>query len=139
MILLDVKMPSNCFECPMRGVDGLENFCQTNYKSDLSLHNLPDWCPIVAEIPKGHGRLIDADALKKVYETTEDAEYCQWTLYGVTSEIDDAETIIEADKVENEDGKMFDKIISIIFIAFLSFLTIIAIINVVLKITENVM
>ena len=26
--------------------------------------------------------------------TTEDAEYCQWTLYGVTSEIDDAETII---------------------------------------------
>ena len=48
-------------------------------------------------LSKGHGRLIDADKLKEVYENTEDAEYCQWTLYGVTSEIDDAETIIEAE------------------------------------------
>lgn len=48
-------------------------------------------------LPKGYGRLIDADALKQVYENTEDAEVCKWTLYGVTSEIDDAETIIEAE------------------------------------------
>jgi len=53
-------------------------------------------------LPKGHGRLIDADKLKKVYENTEDAEYCKWTLYGVTSEIDDAPTIIEADKEVEE-------------------------------------
>lgn len=52
---------------------------------------------VIATLPKGCGRLIDAGKLKQVYETTEDAEYCQWTLYGVTSEIDDAETVIEAD------------------------------------------
>lgn len=54
-------------------------------------------------LPKNHGRLIDADKLKEVYETTEDAECCQWTLYGVTSEIDDAPTIIKADKAESEE------------------------------------
>lgn len=53
-------------------------------------------------LPKGHGRLVDADALKQVYENTEDAEVCKWTLYGVTSEIDDAETIIDAEECESE-------------------------------------
>jgi len=57
---------------------------------------------IIATLPKGYGRLIDADKLKKVYETTEDAEYCEWTLYGVISEIDDAETIVEAESEVGE-------------------------------------
>lgn len=45
-------------------------------------------------LPKGHGRLIDADALRK-----------KWIFGNVErSTIDDAPTIIEADKgVENDD------------------------------------
>ena len=52
-------------------------------------------------LPKGHGRLIDADALKMDirsnygYEEYEKSEFC--------SELDDAPTIIEADKAESED------------------------------------
>ena len=48
-------------------------------------------------LPKGHGRLIDADELKQVYENTEDSQICKWSTYGVISEIDDAPTVIEAD------------------------------------------
>ena len=25
----------------------------------------PDWCPIICQLPEGHGRLIDADAMAK--------------------------------------------------------------------------
>ena len=51
-------------------------------------------------LPKGHGRLIDADALKMDirsnygYEEYEKSEFC--------SEIDDALTIVEADKEQTE-------------------------------------
>lgn len=38
-------------------------------------------------------RLIDADELKEAFKSTEDANYSQWTLYGVLSEIDDVPTI----------------------------------------------
>lgn len=44
-------------------------------------------------LPKGHGRLIDADALWK-----------KWVFDAIgKQEIDDAPTIIEADKAESED------------------------------------
>lgn len=57
---------------------------------------------ILATIPENHGRLIDADELKEVFNTTEDANYCQWSLNGIVSEIDDAETIIEAESEDKE-------------------------------------
>ena len=49
-------------------------------------------------------RLIDADALKKVFIHTEDAEYAKWTLNGVISEIDDMPTVdvLEQIRVEIE-------------------------------------
>ena len=65
-------------------IDEVARVCEDSVKNGIPL-------------PEGYGRLIDADKLKEVYETTEDAEYCQWTLYGVISEIDDAETIVEAE------------------------------------------
>lgn len=38
-------------------------------------------------------RLIDADELEEVFNSTEDANHCQWTLHGVLSEIRDLPTI----------------------------------------------
>ena len=47
-------------------------------------------------------RLIDADALKETFENTEDAEYCKWSLYGITSEIDDAPTVCDIEQYAKE-------------------------------------
>lgn len=44
-------------------------------------------------LPKGHGRLIDADALKKAYKSG------NWDLHKV---LDGAETIIEAESEDKE-------------------------------------
>lgn len=49
-------------------------------------------------LPKGHGRLIDADELKKYYPHDADWEYPVSTNEYVNETIDDAQTIIEADK-----------------------------------------
>lgn len=50
-----------------------------------------------APLPKGHGRLIDADRLKSIYSINL-ANFN--TVIGIQKWIDDAHTIIEADKEE---------------------------------------
>lgn len=66
-------------------------------------------------LPKGHGRLIDADVLMRLYgledatkygnETAEQQihSYDTMMMYEIADMIDDAPTIIEADKAESED------------------------------------
>ena len=66
-------------------------------------------------LPKGHGRLIDADALEILYGLeyatkygNKSAEqqahsYDTMMMYEIADMIDNAPTIIEADKVESED------------------------------------
>jgi hypothetical protein len=53
-------------------------------------------------LPKGHGRLIDADELKKEYPHDTDCDYPVNTNCCVAESIDNSPTIIEADK-ESED------------------------------------
>lgn len=53
-------------------------------------------------LPKGHGRLIDADELKKEYPHDTDWDYPVNTNCCVVESIDNVPTIIEADK-ENEE------------------------------------
>ena len=60
-------------------------------------------------LPKGHGRLIDADRfLKRVKKDREHEAYMHsWTADNVLERLDSwyAPTIIEADKAESEDGE----------------------------------
>lgn len=51
-------------------------------------------------LPKGHGRLIDADELKKEYPHDTDWDYPVNTNSYVVESIDNSHTIIEADKEE---------------------------------------
>ena len=53
-------------------------------------------------------RLIDANALKKVFIHTEDAKYAKWTLNGVISEIDDMPTVCDIEQIRNEVQRMAD-------------------------------
>lgn len=51
-------------------------------------------------LPKGHGRLIDADRLRSMYSINR-ANFN--TVVGIQKWINDAPTIIEADKAESEE------------------------------------
>ena len=54
-------------------------------------------------LPKGHGRLIDADAL--IYRQTHHGNYCTPFELIDRNDLNNAPTIIEADKAESEGTK----------------------------------
>ena len=68
---------------------------------ELRLHNRTFYDDAIRNgtpLPKGHGRLIDADALWK-----------KWVFDAIgKQEIDEAPTIIEADKVERDEQEKVD-------------------------------
>ena len=97
VIIKGMEMPKSCAECFLR--DGL--FCAASDYKRISYGGLDkkeDWCPL-AEVKTPHGRLIDADELKKEYPHDTDWEYPVNTNEYVNESIDNALTVIEA---ENE-------------------------------------
>ena len=61
-----MELPKNCSECPV-ALSG--KYCRINKTNETyrALPIRPEHCPLV-ELPKHHGRLIDADRLMRVYE-----------------------------------------------------------------------
>ena len=64
-----MEMPLNCLECPMYDWNRQKLCCNAH----LDLRPIPnggvpkpDWCPIICQLPEGHGRLVDADAIEYV-------------------------------------------------------------------------
>ena len=62
----------------------------------------PDWCPIICQLSKGHGRLIDADGMEK--------EVCSGCVYGehkyancIDCALANAPIIVPADTVERSE------------------------------------
>ena len=60
-----MKMPSNCEKCPMCGTESGGNgvyklWCMC-VDIPASSWRRPKDCPIICSLPKGHGRLVDAD------------------------------------------------------------------------------
>ena len=76
---VNLEMPKNCPMCPFAHYDDMFNtfrgcditrgkrWAVKNDKDYAKLSTRPDWCPLV-EVPEPHGRLIDADALHKLFE-----------------------------------------------------------------------
>lgn len=96
ILIRDMTMPNRCFECIFLAT--VPNFFCLAGKRDLRAeHGInisrPDWCPLV-EIPTPHGRLIDADELKKDLTRFYDNEVTARHL------IDEQPTIIEAEGSE---------------------------------------
>ena len=108
VIIKGVDMPSKCWSCPCCVDNGLigrdrEYFCSA-LDSDFEIENLEQRlsaCPL-NELPTPHGRLIDADELKKNmrnYYPSIDHLCC--SQHVVTKrDIDCAPTIIEAEVSE---------------------------------------
>ena len=81
---------------------------EDNYKTYLWWFDTTLYCAIKngTPLPKGHGRLIDSDALEYTCNSDEcgmltGCNHCQYNII-TEDEIDHAPTIIEADKAESE-------------------------------------
>ena len=87
-----IDIPEEKFEYMVKHLGVMSSY---NYDElfDAVIHGTP--------LPKGHGRLIDADVIdNNIYDLTRSMDLN----YGQASEvIDNAPTIIEADKAESED------------------------------------
>ena len=64
-----MEMPINCLECPMYDYNRHKLCCNAHF--DLRpIPNggvpKPDWCPILCQLPEGHGRLGDLNALTRL-------------------------------------------------------------------------
>ena len=64
-VVVRMEMPKGCWNCPC--VNGEYGYCQAD-KDERQIEDpneRPSWCPIICQLPEGHGRLIDADAAYK--------------------------------------------------------------------------
>lgn len=99
IIIKGLDMPKSCEECNFNSDSGFclampWNFCgHTLYEAD----GFPDFCPLV-EIPKGNGRLIDGDELKKHYATYKDYYMGVEFEAIILEDVDNAPTILEAEE-----------------------------------------
>lgn len=83
-----MEMPKNCEECAIKTWDTEDYVCPFSGVSTLCISRQSD-CPLIA-VPD-HGRLIDADALKKEWRNGFHRKI-------VDALMEDAPTIIPADK-----------------------------------------
>ena len=107
-VVVRMEMPLNCERCPMCGTESGGNglyklWCMCG---DIlaSSRRRPDDCHIICALPEGHGRLVDADALKD-YLIAEAASYdLTQGQMGILSEaidmIDEQPTIVPAERSE---------------------------------------
>lgn len=109
VLIKGMEMPSSCDDC--RLTNGISCYAVPEYTEDEVVgrtDDRPDWCPLV-EIPP-HGRLIDADALRLLYDfsgykptgdmTEEEFDRLMYRLPVIRAIIDEAPTIIEAEEGE---------------------------------------
>ena len=57
----------------------------------------PSWCPIICQLPEGHGRLVDAEKLKEYSVHFGETEYTFDFDAVFVEEIDEAPTIVPAE------------------------------------------
>ena len=90
-----MKIPKSCDNCLFRAKSIVTNdYCYLTAKC------LPCECPLI-EVPDGHGRLIDADELRKEFKEPMnwlDAKQCTYHVTGIWSAIDAAETVIPEER-----------------------------------------
>jgi hypothetical protein len=100
VIVKNMKMPKNCGECPFIFSSwGIEYYChlaESSTSAEYVGREKMTNCPLI-ELPP-HGRLIDADALKTAFPTSENATNIK--VSAVRRAINRMSTIIEAERNE---------------------------------------
>jgi len=92
VLIKGMEMPKNCDDCRL-GIDCAYDESQYGYKM---MGGRPHNCPLVPVPP--HGRLIDAEALKKNAYPFPCAIGTEWAV--TLRQINDAPTIIQAEEGE---------------------------------------
>ena len=101
ILIKGMTMPTRCLACPCSGTDCTDDgnevwVCEASKLRQLTtedkIERRPEWCPLVPVPP--HGRLIDADALRK--QMAERRNYVG-RLSDPLCLIEDAPTVIEAE------------------------------------------
>ena len=74
-VVVRMEMPNGCHDCRLRNMVGncpIPMFDGQDEKKRGIIGRIwtleecfqrPPWCPIICQLPEGHGRLVDADAL----------------------------------------------------------------------------
>lgn len=92
-------------DIPKESFNAIKNGC---FAFDDDINDLFHWIANGTLLPKGHGRLIDADKLvpdcQEDFVHYDDDEHNVFTAVGI-AQIECADTIIEADKAESEEMK----------------------------------
>lgn len=91
-----MELPEDCFECPFGIIDDTEDGVWCNALAQQSSGQRED-CPIICQLPEGHGRLVDGDKLMGEMKNR------KWMI-GRASDPDclvfDAPTIVPAERSE---------------------------------------
>lgn len=102
-----MEMPKEgCHTCDARCVSDLYGYIcgieRKNVMPFLGKKNRPDRCPILCQLPDGHGRLVDKDEMLKKIEN-----YHRYMTVGRESDprciIEDSPTIVPADTAERSE------------------------------------
>lgn len=93
-----MEMPEDCFECPFGIIDDTEDGVWCNALAQQSSGQRED-CPIICQLPEGHGDLIDRDELLK--ESYPDDEYDAYVVYA--DDICKARAVVPADTAERSE------------------------------------
>ena len=99
-----MEMPSDCERCPMCGTasggNGMyELWCMCG-DIPANSQKRPEDCPIICQLPEGHGRLVDADACASVLKKLENeaVRSAEKLCYGFSAEMfEEANTIVPAE------------------------------------------
>jgi hypothetical protein len=79
-----MEMPEDCFECPFGIIDDTEDGVWCNALAQQSSGQRED-CPILCQLPEGHGRLVDADAYSAEMKDRQDAAW-KWRNEAIAEE-----------------------------------------------------
>lgn len=109
-----MEMPEDCPMCPMSHWNKQDEFtgCEVapgkmyemlRSKEYRDSNTRPDWCPILYQLPEGHGRLVDINIVaKKIKDAEELSEFCDEFEFGGrwTVDLSKIPTIVPAERRE---------------------------------------
>lgn len=115
MLIVDMKMPKRCFDCPMHDWTYGQHETRQNMLVCNARHELepilcreipngderPEWCPIKGVLPEEHGDLIDRDETFHAAQPQgcTDEHWAETTLGRVVL---GAKTVIAAERKDDE-------------------------------------
>ena len=101
-----MEMPNGCHDCKLRNMIGNCPIPMFNGQDEEKIWTLaecfqrPPWCPILCQLPEGHGPLVDAEKLKEQSVHFCETEYTFDFDAVFIEDINEESTIVPAERSE---------------------------------------